>query len=289
MNKYAYFPGCSLHSSAAEYDMSTRRVASKLGLELVEIPDWNCCGAASARSLNQQLDLALNARNLSLASRLQLDILVPCAACYQRLATASLVLQENKQEYEQISLVLGEKLAITSKAKSVLEVFTEEYALNILQREAQKSLSGLKIAAYYGCLLTRSPKNGFDNPEDPVSMDKLIVRIGGEALPWPCKTECCGGSLSLTEPATSFNLIERLLNMAKACGADCIVTACPLCQGNLDMYQMQLSKETGKEYDIPILYFTQLMGLVLGLDFKSMGLQRHFIDPTRVLHRVGLT
>ncbi|HZW82390.1 MAG TPA: heterodisulfide reductase-related iron-sulfur binding cluster, partial [Candidatus Deferrimicrobium sp.] len=145
MNKYAYFPGCSVHSSAAEYDQSTKRVASNLGLELVEIPEWNCCGAASARSLNQQLDLALNARNLSLASRLKLDMIVPCAACYQRLATTSLTLQEKQQDYEQISLVLGEKLAITSKVKSLLEVFTEDYALNILQHEAQKSLSGLKI------------------------------------------------------------------------------------------------------------------------------------------------
>ncbi len=288
MNKYAYFPGCSLKSSAKEYDNSTRQVAAKLGIELVELPDWNCCGASSAHSLNFELDLALNARNLSLASGLQLDLLVPCASCYHRLAAAKLYLSENGEPYRQICRIVGEKLDISARVKSTLEAFTTADVLNTLQREARKSLSGLKVAAYYGCQVMTPARIGFDNPESPVTMDRLIAQLGGESLPWPYKTECCGAGLSLTEPDISLELIKRLLTMAGECGADCIITACPLCQVNLDLGQAQLRKKAGWKHNLPVLYFTQLMGLVLGLAPRSIGLNRHFIEPSNVLHHVGL-
>ncbi len=289
MSKYAYFPGCSLHSTAREYEFSTKNLSRELGVELVDVPDWNCCGASSAHATDRGLDLALNGRNLDLAAGMGLDLAVPCASCYRRLASSRKSLTENPELRQQITTLLGQPLALSSEVRSLLEVFTTDEALDKMQRGAKKSLSGLKVAAYYGCLLVRPHKEThFDDSENPVSLDKLVTLMGGEALPWPFKTECCGGSLSFTAEDSSRVLIERILNMAKESGAECIITACPLCQSNLDMRQLQLAKEAGRDYNMPVLYFTQLMGLVLGLGEKALGLYRHFIDPRPVLQKVGL-
>ncbi len=289
MSKYAYFPGCSLHSTAREYELSTKNLSQELGVELVDVPDWNCCGASSAHVTDRGLDLALNGRNLTLAAGIGLDLVVPCASCYRRLASSRKSLSEDPALSQQIAAVLGQPLALSSQVRSLLEVFTTDEVLDKMQRGARKSLSGLKVAAYYGCLLVRPAKAAnLDDPENPVSLDKLVTLMGGEALPWPFKTECCGGSLSLTDEDSSRVLIERILNMAKESGAECVVTACPLCQSNLDMRQMQLAKSTGRDYNMPVLYFTQLMGLVLGLGEKALGLNAHFVDPRPMLQKVGL-
>lgn len=281
MSKYAFYPGCSLHSIAKEYDLSARAVARELAIGLSDLADWNCCGGLVENTLDRRLDLALNARNLNLAAETGMDLVTPCAICFNRLVSARQDLMNNHLVRSEVADILGFSLNLSSQPKHLLEIFSLQPVLDKLQSLAEKSLSGLRVVAYYGCMLVNlSGTVLFDDPENPKSLDSLVSAMGGEPLPWPYKTECCGGS---TADKLENSLTERLLQMAVECGADCIVTACPVCQSNLDFRQ-----QTQRSYNMPVLFFTQLMALVLGIDEKSTGLKRLFVDPGPVLRRVGL-
>ncbi len=285
--KVAYFPGCSLHSTARDYDMSFQLVCRKLGIELQEIPHWVCCGASPAHVTSHLLSVALPCKNLILAEGMGLDTVVaPCAACFNRLKIAKQEVAENSQLKKDVQEVLGKPYGGKVEVKHPLQIIAEDIGLAKVERMVRRELQGLKVASYYGCLLVR-PLNmaSFDDPEDPQSMDDLVTALGGEALPWAFKTECCGASFSLSETDIVLELSGEILNAALEAGAECILVACPLCQSNLDLRQKGIEKRRGKKFNLPILYFTELLGLAMGLDMDELGLSRHIVNPSKLLER----
>ena len=285
--KYAYFPGCSLSSTGLEYDMSTRKVAQALGIDLWEIPEWNCCGASSAHLTDQLLALALPARNLAIAEAEGLDVAIPCAACYARSKATEVEVRASKEMEQTISEVIERPYTGKARARALLDIFVKDYGLDAIGTMVNKPLKGLKVVSYYGCLLVRPPKLGFDDPEDPQSMDSLIEALGGTPLNWAFKTECCGAAHATAQGEVGLSMIERILRGAKEAGADCIATACPLCMNNLDMRQNQATAKTGEQYNLPIFYFTELMGLALGLKPEELGVNKHFVNTSEVLNKLN--
>lgn len=281
--KYAYFPGCSLSSTGIEYHLSTRLIAPYLGLELAEIPDWNCCGASAAHCTDHFLAVALPARNLALAEEMGLNIAVPCAGCYSRLRTAEAALRSPVQKAE-IETALGREIKGTSRAFSLLEIVVNEVGLKTLKERVVHPLAGLKAACYYGCLLVRPPAiTGFDDPENPSAMDRLMETLGAEAVDWPFKTECCGGNLAVPRTDVAMEMSFQILQMAKAAGAQAVVTACPLCMSNLDLRQKAMEEKYGVSLQLPVFYFTELIGLALGIAPQLLGIYRHYTDPRPLL------
>ena len=285
--KVAYFPGCSLHSTARDYDMSFQLICRKLGIELQEIPHWVCCGASPAHVTSHLLSVALPCKNLVLAEEMGLDTVVaPCAACFNRLKIAKQEVAEDSKLKKEVEEVLGKPSAGKIEVKHPLQVIIEDVGLEKVEEMARRKLQGLRVASYYGCLLVRPPSViNFDDPEDPQSMDNLVSALGGEALPWAFKTECCGASFSLSETDIVLELSGEILNEALEAGAECILVACPLCQSNLDLRQKGIEKRRGKKFNLPILYFTELLGLAMGLDMHELGLSRHIVNPSKLLER----
>jgi len=285
--KYSYYPGCSLHSTAKEYNLSIHAVSSALGLELEEIPGWFCCGATPAHQTEELLALALSAKNLLLAKNG--EVAVACAACFNSLCTANFLLSKDESLRGKVKKVLGEEYSGEVKVKHFLDILIRDVGIGRLSEKATKGLNGLKIASYYGCLLTRPPKvMSFDDPEDPQSMDEIIAALKGEPLFWSHKTECCGASLSLPKTDIVLKLGYYILSAARRAGAQCIAVACPMCQGNLDLRQKQIEKTFNVTYKIPILYITQLIGLAFGIGEKELGLNMHSVDPRPLLKEMGL-
>lgn len=285
--KYAYFPGCCYHTSAKEYEVSTRSVSKKAGLELVEIPDWNCCGSTAAHGKSRLLSLALPARSLAKAEEMGLDVTASCAACFQRLAVASKKLSADPVLLEKVGKIIERPFEARVKVKSSVEVFNS-FDPEQLRDKIVSPLAGLKVAAYYGCFLVRPPEVvGYDDPENPQAIDRLMQLIGAGTVDWPHKTECCGASHSITNEEIVFNLVGRILKAAQDSGANCVVTACPLCHFNLDLRQQRLNNKFGTSFNLPVFYFTQLVGLAMGLDYKELSLYSHYIDPFKLLKSAG--
>ncbi len=279
--KIAYYPGCSLEGTAKEYDKSARPVMEKLGVELVEVPDWNCCGATPAHLTHPDLALALPARVLALAEGTGLSrITAPCAACYNRLATTSHKLKDPGLR-ARINELTGHdyrgEIEIVTLPDLVLDMGVDKIAGHVT-----RPLDGLKVASYYGCLLVRPQEiTGAPDPDNPQSLDTIMRVLGAEPVDWPFKAECCGGSHSLGRSDIVKELVANLVEMAVDNGAECFATACPLCQGNLDMRQDLVAKRMGRR--LPVFHFTQLMGLAFGMGEKQMGLKGHLVDPHPVL------
>jgi len=276
--KVSYYPGCSLHGTAREYEESTRAVCKMLGIELQELSDWNCCGASSAHSTNEALAIALSARNLAMAEKTGLDLVVPCAACFQRFKVAEKHVKEGAVPV--IDTPYQGKVPI----KHFLDFLCEEEVLTLIKQKVNTPFKGLKTVCYYGCLTVRPPRvTDALNCEDPQAMDKLMTLLGADNRPWSYKTDCCGGSLMLSSTDIVVRLSGKLLQMAEEAGADCIVTACPLCQANLDTRQAEVSKILGKNTHIPIFYFTELLGLALGSGEAGQWVKRHIVEPRNLL------
>jgi len=276
--KLAYYPGCSLGSTAKEYDYSSRSVCAALGLELMELEDWSCCGSTSAHNLSHTLAAALPARNIALAQKSGLDVTVPCAACFARLRKADYTMRHNEEARREIEEIVGFKYEGKIQVISLLEALVKRAGLESIAGKVVKPLEGLKVVCYYGCLMVRPPEvQGFDRVENPVMLDELVNTLGGEALNWSYKTECCGASLSLTNTNVVEGAVARIVNAAREAGASAIVNACPMCQSNLEMRQGQ-----GQD-KMPSFYFTELMGLALGLKEAGGWLAKHLIDPRPVL------
>lgn len=285
--KYAYYPGCCYHTSAREYEFSTRVVAKNLGLDLVEIPDWSCCGSTAAHGKSHLLSVALPARNLALAEEMGLDVTAPCAACYQRLACANKELVEDESLRAKVGRITGRTYNGTVKVKSIVEAI-DLIGPEAIRAQVARPLKGLKVAAYYGCFLVRPPwVTNYDDPENPTSLDRLMQSAGAETLDWSHKTECCGASLSISNEDIVLKMVGRILKAAAASGANCVVTACPLCHFNLDLRQGKCNKQLGTKFNLPVFYFTQLIGVAMGLNYKDLCLNTHFIDTNKVLRLIG--
>ena len=287
--RYAYFPGCSLSGTSIDFDLSVKFVARALGIELVEVRDWVCCGASSAHAMSHLLSIALPVVNLSHAEKDGFDQLVaPCFACLARCKTANAELQQDPDLRKKIDQVLAYPYRGNVKAYHPLEVFHQLGMAKIKER-VRKKLSGLKVACYYGCVLTRPPQIcKFDQVEDPQSMDAIMRALGSEPVEWSFKTECCGVSMTLTRSDIVVKLTHDVLQEAKEAGAQAVVVACPLCQANLDGRQRQIEETYHTRYRLPILYITQWMGLAFGARPEEVGIQKLITSPQEVLGSMGL-
>ena len=280
MKRIGFYPGCSMPGMAREYNESLMAVAPLIGIDLIEIPDWNCCGATAAHNMNRELSLSLPARVLALAEKEGLrEIMVPCAACFNRLTMTRNELKSDDELRRKI--IENIKIDYTGAVKpvNILE------ALNDVIDEITNKNSrgfGYKAASYYGCLLVRPPKvMNFDRSEDPVIMDGILSAIGANPVDWSFKTECCGAGMSVTKIDVVAGLSSKIIKDAVNRGADVIVVACPMCHSNLDMRRDKINASSGKKYTIPVIYITQAIGLALGIDKKKLGLQRHSV-PVRL-------
>jgi heterodisulfide reductase subunit B len=275
--KYSYYPGCSLESMAKEYDHSVRAAARMLGVDLVELEDWSCCGASSGHCTNRQLSLALPARNLALAEKEGRDVAVACAACFLRFRQTNHDLRADSTLRQETEKVIGEAYQGKVDVRHLLDIFVREVGLEEIKRRVQRPLEGLKLVSYYGCYLVRPPEvTQFDDPENPTIMDDLLSALGAESLDWSHKVECCGGNHMLSRPDIVVRLVGDICQAAAEAGASAIVTACPLCEANLD---------TRQEAKLPIFYFSELLALALGAETGTVSswLKRHMHDPAALL------
>lgn len=276
--KVSYYPGCALHGTALEFDESARAVSRALGVELCELPDWNCCGASSAHAVDKSVARDLVARNLTIAEKQGLDLVIPCAACYGRFKAGAAEAHDGKAAPKW-----------NFRVQSLLEFLASPGLADKIKPLRKRPLSGLKVVCYYGCLLVRPPRaTGARNHENPEDMDRLMDLLGAEVVPWSYKTDCCGGSLALTRTDIVRQLLQKLFDRALAAGAEAIVVACPLCHSNLDSRQEEISLATGRKYDLPVFYFTELLGLAMGQGGAAKWLKRHFVSPMRLLDSKGL-
>jgi heterodisulfide reductase subunit B len=288
--KYAYFPGCSLHSTAREYDLSTKEVSHTLGIELIEIPNWVCCGATPAHITMHLLSLALPVKNLLQAKKMDsYEVVTCCAACFNRLKIANHFMQNDPVHRDKVSEIVAEQYKGEVKVRHFLDVLVNTFGLKNLGERVTKKLDGLRVACYYGCLLTRPAEiTQFDDVEEPHLMDDLMKALGVVSINWPYKTECCGASFSLTKTDIVVKLSGDILQMAYDEGAQAIVVACPLCQSNLDLRQPAINKKLKKDFYLPVLYFTQIVGLALDIEPRKLGLNKHIISPSRLVEEAGI-
>ncbi|MGB2854871.1 MAG: CoB--CoM heterodisulfide reductase iron-sulfur subunit B family protein, partial [Dehalococcoidia bacterium] len=266
-------------SSAKEFDVSARLVCRKLGIDLRELEDWTCCGASAAHTIDELLSIVLPARNLQIAEQEGLPLATACAMCYSRLKIAAHELGD-AAKLDQFKEIIGKDFHNTVKVVHLLEILDSEK----MSFPVEKPLQDLKIACYYGCLLAR-PRDtvGFDDEENPHKMDKLMNALGAESVEWGFKTECCGASLPFSRPDVVIKLSHRILYHARQAGADCVAVACPMCHSNLDTRQSEMKAKYRDDFELPVLYFTQLLGLALGFLPHKLGLEKHFVDPRPIL------
>lgn len=277
-----YYPGCSAASTGQELDLSTRAVFGTLGVQLHELDDWNCCGASSGHLTNRMLALALPARNLAIAQKNGLDMLTPCAACFARHKAADFELRHSPEKRAKLEEIVQFQFTGEVHVRPPLDVLVTDIGLDAVKERLVRPLTGLKVVGYYGCLLVRPHEiTEFDDPEHPMVLDRVLNALGVDVKPWSYATDCCGGGLNLTKPSIAMRLVHRLTTFAREVGADGIVTACPLCQTSLEM------RQSGDGPRMPVVYFTELMGLAFGLQEAASWWGKHLIDPRPWLESAG--
>jgi heterodisulfide reductase subunit B2 len=287
----AYYPGCSLHASSKLYDTQCRKVFGRLGIELIEIEDWSCCGATSACKTDYFLSVALPARNLGIADSSGLsEMLIPCSSCYNRTMVSMKVLSENSEIKNRINAELSSKVEGKVKVSSILDILVSVARSADIAEKVIKKLQGLKPACYYGCLLTRFPADIMisENIDNPVGMESVCRALGAEPVDWGYKTDCCGASAAVNDTGTSLSLMAVILKDAVARGADCLVTTCPLCQMNMDAYQDRVGDLYGIPKRLPVFFITELLGVAMGFTPEELEMDRHFTDCLGLLKGLKL-
>ncbi|HLB71339.1 MAG: CoB--CoM heterodisulfide reductase iron-sulfur subunit B family protein [Candidatus Methanoperedens sp.] len=277
--KYSYYPGCAQHGTAVDYSMSVKAVFQVLGIELEEIKNWNCCGALHV--LDRTARVALSARTLQSAKGL--DLATPCNLCYSNLMRANTAYEDTSLK-NRINELLVSKYDGSTKPKHLLEIIVKDLGLLKLAEHIKRPLK-IRAVPYYGCLLTR-PENRFDSPENPKSLDELISTLGAEPVKYYYKTKCCGGPILITNEDLALSLAKDLFVMAKETGADCMVVTCPMCHLQLDAKQKAVESKFNIKIDMPVIYFTQLIGLAFGLDHEELGLKKHLVKVDALLNKV---
>ncbi len=293
--KYSYFPGCSLEHNAAAYHHSAMAIAGPLGMEFAEVPDWNCCGATEYISLNMMASFALIARNLAQAAKDNGDhaLVAPCSACYLNLSKCDHYLQNDPALAQDVNAALAAGGLHydpgTIEVRHLLDVVSQDVGCERLQEHITRPLSGLKIAPYYGCLISRPGlRTEEHDPEYPTSLDELMTALGAQVVDFPLKTHCCGGHMTQISEGTGLELIRRLVKGAVDAGADLIVTICPMCQLNLDAFQGGMNRYFKTDYRMPVLYFTQMMGLAFGMDPAQLDIGAELVDARPALAKIGV-
>ncbi|MBI2864221.1 MAG: 4Fe-4S dicluster domain-containing protein [Chloroflexi bacterium] len=277
----SYYPGCALKGTSKEFDQSTRAVASQLGLVLEEPKGWTCCGTSAVHWKSEALGTNMSLDNLKLVKKSgHSAVTTPCAACFSHLKHAAVAAKERLHTGSADPGV---------EVEHIIDTMLDRVGLDKIKEKVTKPLKGLKTVCYYGCLLSRPPKmTGAQNPEYPMNMDHIVRALGAQTLDWSYKTDCCGASQAFTQNDLCLTLVERILQNAKDVGAEMVVVACPLCQANLETRQEGITKRGGPTFDLPVVFFTQLMGLALGLSGQQVGLQMMLHDPRPLLTAKGL-
>jgi heterodisulfide reductase subunit B len=283
---YTYFPGCSASEGGAKaYNWSAQAVCKALDVDLIELEDWNCCGSTPSGAVDELGAYCMAARDLALGEMKSLDMVTPCSACYVIFNRTNTYLNGYPKFKARVNEALaagGLKYDGTLKVRHLLDVLTTDVGYDAIAERVKKPLGELKVAPYYGCQVVR-PDFGFDNTESPESLDKLVASLGAEPTPFPLKARCCGGSLIISEEDVALGLIRKLLESATNNGAECLVTVCPLCQTNLDAYQSRVNKKFKTNYQLPIMFFTQLMGIAFGLSEEDLGLKTNIVTVKKAM------
>ena len=270
---FSYYPGCTSHSTAIEYIEATLAVIDALGIELKELPDWCCCGAASAHNLSSSLALGLSAFNVGEAHKAGSDLVIPCAGCYGNLAQADFVMRHDEEERQRLEKQMGFKFDGELKMLSLVDLIAREELRPAIKNLVKKPLEGLKVVCYYGCAIVRPAAiTGVDDTENPLRIDTMMADLGAEVIDWSCKVDCCGGDLGLTDAEKTTELVDKIIDYAVAAEADCLVTSCALCEANIDIRQQRL----------PILYFTELMAEAFQIGDRQRWWKKHFNDPSKL-------
>jgi len=290
MDSISYYPGCSLHATGIEYHLSTLAVAEKLNLNLVEPEGWVCCGTSPAHNTDFYRSVKLPMQTIAAAQRMGHSYMtMPCAACFSRFRIAMHEVEKDPQLAQRVAKDIGSDWAGSITVDSLLTTITDRVGYEEAAKPVVRRLKGLKVACYYGCLLTRPPGiTCEEHYEYPTNMDRLVQTLGAQAIDWGYKVACCGGSLSLSTLDIALDLSQKILTNALECGADIIATACPLCHANLDLRQDMINDQYAGKFDIPIVYFTQLMGVAYGLHARTLGLEKHRSDAIGLLKRKRL-
>ena len=289
MKEFAYFPGCSLEKMASSYHMSALETTEKLGVKLKELDDWNCCGATTYFYIDELLAYTMCARNLAIAEKTGLDIVAPCSACYKNMYFTAAHLKKDADLAEHINFALEEddlQFNGTVGVKHLIEVFAYDIGPEELKSKVTKPLEGVRVAPYYGCQIVR-PQKEKEDVEQPQFFEDILSAIGATPVNYPLKMRCCGGSLIISSRTAALSMVRNLLQSAVDNQATVIATACPMCQVNLEVYQQQVNQEFGTNFSVPVLYFTQLVGLALGIPQKKLGIGKEFVDSMPSLLQAG--
>ena len=288
--KYSYFPGCSSEATGLTYDMSARAVAEKLGIELREIDDWNCCGATSYFAARELLSFAISARNLALAEAMgPEDVVCTCNSCYTILAKTNAYMAESPELAEEVNDALaqiGRSYSGGLKVRHFAEVLVNDLGAEAIAEKATRRLTGMKIAPYYGCQFTRPMGGDWDDYEFPNTLDGLFEALGAEVVDYPMRAKCCGGTMMLTAQDAALKMCRDLLQGAVDDEADVVICACPLCEMSLEGYQPRVNAKYGTQYEVPVAYFTQILGYALGIDEKTLGIDKQIVSLDKVLAAV---
>lgn len=284
--RYAYYPGCSLEAGSAAYDVSVRAIMEKVGLQLDELDDWNCCGATEYFTQDELVATSVIARNLALVDKEHDQLVAPCAACYLNLKKVDILMCEHADMNTQINQALAagnlKYKAGRVRVRHLLDVIYSDVGEAALKAKMVQPLNGLRVAPYYGCQVVR-PVGDFDNPEYPMKMDEMFTWLGAEVVDYPVKAHCCGGHMTQISEENAFELIRRLLQSAQDYHADLILCMCPMCQLNMDGYQARVNNFFDTHFRLPIVFFTQLLGVALGIDMKKLGFGKELVSAEPVI------
>ena len=285
---FVYYPGCSARGSSKDYELSTQAVCKALDINLVDIPDWNCCGSTPAHAVDSELSAALCVRNLDIAAQQEAElVLTPCPSCLSNLKLASKRMEDPAFRVRVDELLDGPSAKTFPPVTSVMQGIAENFDMEAIAARVRKSLKGLRLAAYYGCLMSRPAEiMNFGDPENPTLMESMLAACGAEMVDFPLKTACCGASFGIPERPMTARNSGRILDLATQLGVDAVIVACPLCQMNLDLRQPQASKEMGTSFNLPVLYFTQMMGIAFGLDHKDLGLGKLRVSADGLIRKL---
>jgi heterodisulfide reductase subunit B len=281
---YTYYPGCSLESAHSSYSESVIKVFKHLDCNLIELEDWNCCGATAYMSVKETMSFAISARNLALAEKHPRDLVAPCSSCFTILEKTNRYLKELPEFHGKVNECLKEgglSYNLSVKVRHPLDVLVNDIGIDKIKEKSVRSLNGLRIANYYGCQIVR-PEKGFDDTEDPMTMDNLFAALGAANVYFPFKVKCCGGMLMTTYEDVALKLSKEIIASAVENKADCIVTTCPLCQMNLEAYQDVINKVYKTNYSMPVLFFTQVLGLAFGFSEKDLGIDKNLTESIKL-------
>jgi len=288
MKEYAYFPGCSLEKMAISYHLSALESTKKLGVKLKELDDWNCCGATTYFHVDELLAYTLGARNLAMAEKEGLDLVAPCSACYKNMFFTQAHLNHDPDLKDHINAALGEddlEFVGSNAVHHLMDIYSSEIGSEKIKNTVKQPLEGLRVAPYYGCQIVR-PRNDHENIENPMFFEEILSAIGATPIDYQLKMKCCGGSLLITSRPAAFSMVYNLLENAVDNDVDVIATACPMCQINLECYQPQINREYNTHFSVPVVYFTQLIGLALGIAPKRLGMGKEFISPKKAFDAI---